>query len=120
MHPQVSAHPGSVSDITSADALKGFDLVFVTQQPLSSMRRLDELASAAGVKYMAAAVVGAHSYFFLNLHSYTYMPKVGRPLVVVVVAVPPACLAPGCSMSTVPAMLLQCIGMCAGHVCRAC
>jgi hypothetical protein len=75
---RVSAAPGS-SDARLLDAsfLGGHDLVICIGAPLRLAREVGALCGAHGVKFMAAAVRGAASYYFADLGRHTFTPKVG-------------------------------------------
>lgn len=73
----ITAVPSSPRSCTDASFLQQYDLVVATGQSLGAMQALDLACSAASVAFMAAAVQGYSSYFFLNLQRHTYLPKVG-------------------------------------------
>lgn len=70
---KVSAAPGSPQkQLVDPSFLQGFDLVLAVGQPLMLTQHADELCAARGVKFMAAAVRGASSFYFNDLGSHVF------------------------------------------------
>jgi hypothetical protein len=73
---RVAAAPGAASaQLLDPDFLAQFDLVVAAGQPPRLARRAGELCFARGVKFMAAAVRGTGSFYFVDLGSHSYKPK---------------------------------------------
>ncbi|KAI8463493.1 MAG: SUMO-activating enzyme 1B [Monoraphidium minutum] len=75
---RVSSAPGAPeARLLDAPFLAAFDLVVCTGPAVSpaATRAAGAACAAAGVKFMAAAVRGAASYYFIDLGAHTYKPK---------------------------------------------
>ena len=81
---KVSAAPGSPDHkLLDPEFLGSFDLVVAAGRPLRASRAAGALCAGAGVKFMAAAVRGAGSYYLADLGDHTFKPKVGLNAVAV-------------------------------------
>eukprot|EP00891_Asterochloris_glomerata_P009482 jgi/Astpho2/9482/Aster-x1580 len=70
---KVTAKRGA-AETASAEAVKGYQVVLVVGQSLPVQEAWDEVCATHNILFFSAATRGTCSYFFVNLHTFTFTP----------------------------------------------